>query len=315
MRALARLEPVAGHSTISEAWAAVAVLNDDAALFGKAAALHRATLGAYTRWGFDPATSGSRVIGECTETLRDVYHTLFGLGGLLQVSEWAWQQNRDLFSASNYALVAAMELHARIINAWDAGQSEALLPPGFRFYEKSMPAPPPGCEWVSVGCVRKRVHAGGSIDTRLVGTRLLLLCALTVCAGHGRAPPDMVRARRAEQGVGVRPAGWREVHPGRQVATHGLGNRVRVPLALRNPAPVRAHVARMLSRSCGCRRARDRYNHFWGRLGIQMPETAALIKRYPLESHDFHWGQGTLTHADTASVLWRPGLSSASLCA
>jgi hypothetical protein len=75
-----------------------------------------------------------------------IYHTEFGLGGLLQIAELAWQQNEDLYSASNFALVAAMELHARIINAWDAGKSEDLLPPGFRFFETSMPKPPPGCE-------------------------------------------------------------------------------------------------------------------------------------------------------------------------
>jgi len=57
-----------------------------------------------------------------------------------------------------------------------------------------------------------------------------------------------------------------------------------------------------------------RYNHYVGRLGIKLPETAALIRRYPLEHHEFHWGQGTLSHADTAYQLWRPGLSATTLC-
>lgn len=57
-----------------------------------------------------------------------------------------------------------------------------------------------------------------------------------------------------------------------------------------------------------------RYNHYAGRLGIPMPETAALIKRYPIEHHEFHWGQGTLSHADTAYQLWRPGLALDTLC-
>jgi hypothetical protein len=57
-----------------------------------------------------------------------------------------------------------------------------------------------------------------------------------------------------------------------------------------------------------------RFNHFAGRLGIPMPETAALIRRYPVESHEFHWGQGTLTHADTATVLWRAGVGTGTLC-
>jgi hypothetical protein len=33
-----------------------------------------------------------RIKGECTETLRDLPHAQFGLGGLLQVAELAWQQ-------------------------------------------------------------------------------------------------------------------------------------------------------------------------------------------------------------------------------
>jgi hypothetical protein len=33
-----------------------------------------------------------RLRGECTETLRDLPHAQFGLGGLLQVAELAWQQ-------------------------------------------------------------------------------------------------------------------------------------------------------------------------------------------------------------------------------
>lgn len=62
--------------------------------------------------------------------------------------------------------------------------------------------------------------------------------------------------------------------------------------------------------ACSC----ARYNHYAGRLGIPLPETAKLLSRYPIEHHEFHWGQGTLSHADTAYQLWRPGLSAASLC-
>jgi hypothetical protein len=50
----------------------VAILNDDAALYNKAVSLFQATVKHYIRWGFDPATSATRIIGECTETLRDV---------------------------------------------------------------------------------------------------------------------------------------------------------------------------------------------------------------------------------------------------
>jgi hypothetical protein len=67
----------------------------------------------------------------------------FALGGLLQVAEMAWQQDMDLYSSHQYALVAALELHARIIMAND---NETLLPQGFKLL-KSMPQPPTGCVW------------------------------------------------------------------------------------------------------------------------------------------------------------------------
>jgi hypothetical protein len=71
----------------------------------------------------------------------------FGLGSLLQAAEVALQQNVDLYSIAGFALVAGMELHARIINAWDSNQDESLLPPAFKFYDKSMPKPPNGTQW------------------------------------------------------------------------------------------------------------------------------------------------------------------------
>lgn len=55
----------------------------------------------------------------------------------------AWQQDFDLYSIAKYALVPAMELHARILNA---GRNEGLLPPGFKFVE-SMPQPRDGTFW------------------------------------------------------------------------------------------------------------------------------------------------------------------------
>lgn len=56
-------------------------------------------------------------------------------------------QDRDLYKADGFALASAMELMARIINAYDAGKNESLLPPGFKFWELSMPPPPQGCDW------------------------------------------------------------------------------------------------------------------------------------------------------------------------
>jgi hypothetical protein len=82
---------------------------------------------------------------QASETLRDIYHTAFGLGGLVQTAEQAWQQHEDIYSSNNHALLASMELHARIINA-DAAQNPGLLPPGFKRF-KDMPAAPPGTQW------------------------------------------------------------------------------------------------------------------------------------------------------------------------
>jgi hypothetical protein len=56
-------------------------------------------------------------------------------------------QDEDLYSASNYALAAAMELHARVTNAFAANKSTAMLPPTFKYYDTSMPAPPANCSW------------------------------------------------------------------------------------------------------------------------------------------------------------------------
>jgi hypothetical protein len=82
---------------------------------------------------------------QASETLRDIYHTAFGLGGLVQTAEQAWQQNEDVYSSSNHALLASLELHARIINA-DAEQNPGLLPPGFKRF-KDMQEAPAGTQW------------------------------------------------------------------------------------------------------------------------------------------------------------------------
>lgn len=56
------------------------------------------------------------------------------------------------------------------------------------------------------------------------------------------------------------------------------------------------------------------YNHFVGRLGMRLPETARLLSRYPVDYYEFCWGSCTLTHADTARALWRPGVTRGTLC-
>jgi hypothetical protein len=52
-----------------------------------------------------------------------------GLGSLLQTAEMAWQQDDDLFSSSGHVLAAALEVHARIINAGAPLHRVLPLPP------------------------------------------------------------------------------------------------------------------------------------------------------------------------------------------
>jgi hypothetical protein len=44
-----------------------------------------ATVNDYLRWGRGANAAGGRVIGEASETLRDIFHTEFALGSLVQV--------------------------------------------------------------------------------------------------------------------------------------------------------------------------------------------------------------------------------------
>jgi hypothetical protein len=38
-------------------------------------------------------------------------------------------------------------------------------------------------------------------------------------------------------------------------------------------------------------------------MGWPMPQTAALLTKHRPEGYVFHWGAGSLTHADTAAEL------------
>lgn len=70
----------------------VAVLTDDLPRFVQAVKLYNETVYSYLKWGKPGFTAGNRVMGETSETLRDIYHTEFGLGGLLQVR---WRQRGE----------------------------------------------------------------------------------------------------------------------------------------------------------------------------------------------------------------------------
>lgn len=77
------------HSTTAEAFMALGVLADDKPLYQKGLQLARDTIADYYRWG-----NKGKIPGFCSETMRDMYHSQFGLGGLLQAAEIAWQQVR-----------------------------------------------------------------------------------------------------------------------------------------------------------------------------------------------------------------------------
>jgi hypothetical protein len=55
---------------------AVGVLTDDKLRYRKAVNLYHATVRDYTKWGRAKGfRDGGRVLGETSETLRDIYHT------------------------------------------------------------------------------------------------------------------------------------------------------------------------------------------------------------------------------------------------
>eukprot|EP00775_Hariotina_reticulata_P001818 gene1818-2152_t len=183
-----------------------------------------------------------------SETLRDIYHSQFGLGGLLQAAELAWQQDEDLYSCWDHALVSAMEMHARIIRAGLANDPR-MLPPSFVFgtqdwIKYKLPnnnPPPPGTKWQFEMKVQKWVR----LDEKTYKY-------LETYNG-----PEKVLT-----GISFLPCGWE------------VG-----------------------------------YNHYAGRLGLKMPETAALLKLGWPEYQSFHWGLGTLTNSDSATPLWRSGIT------
>lgn len=141
------------HASCADCLMAAGVLADDAAKFERGRELYRATVASYLKWGragappqWASAPPGTpRLAGESTETLRDIYHSLFGIGSLMQAAETAWAQDEDEYAASGHALASALELHARVVNARLDGD-EGGLPPRYRFFE-SMPAAPKGCAW------------------------------------------------------------------------------------------------------------------------------------------------------------------------
>ena len=136
----------------------------------------------------------------------------------MQAAETAWGQDLDLYSEHHYALAAAIELHARIINAFERGDEKAM-PPKFRQFS-SMPPPPENCTWV--WSIRSQGWSAFSSDGGKCG--------------------DLEDGWKYLLGIKYLPTGFE------------IG-----------------------------------YNHFVGRLGMSMPETAQLLKRHPVDWHVFCW--------------------------
>jgi hypothetical protein len=164
------------QATVAECLAQLSVLTGDRALWGQAMTWWHKVMDAY----ITPC-------GECGETKRDLFHSQFGLGGLIQLAEMAWQQGVDLYGYRNNILFTAMEFHAYITN--------------------------------------------------------------------GGKPKECCYDLK---GVGFLPCGWE------------VG-----------------------------------YNHYKGRMGWDMPNTAAMLAKHRPEDYVFHWGMGTLTHYRTAEVLYK----------
>ncbi|WIA13695.1 hypothetical protein OEZ85_007252 [Tetradesmus obliquus] len=230
------------HSSIVDAYMSLAILGDDRARYNKAVDLFHRTVKDYVwKWGRDPAFSKGRRPGEITETLRDMYHSQFGIGGLLNVAEMAWQQDDDLYCSNQYALVTAMELHARFVRS-ALLKDPSLLPPEYAMLDFKQPPfnAAPSNTW--------------AFDIKDQVWR---------CTKDGTSSV-LNDPRKFLRDIGFLPAAWE------------VG-----------------------------------YNHFAGRLGLAMPETAAVLQAYWPEWQEFHWGLGSLTHGDTAGLLWRAGVNSA----
>jgi hypothetical protein len=67
-----------------------------------------------------------------------------GLGSLLQTAEMAWQQDDDLYSSSGHVLAAALEVHARIVNAGGTcyDSADAALPQQFHQHKRDRMSAP-----------------------------------------------------------------------------------------------------------------------------------------------------------------------------
>eukprot|EP00775_Hariotina_reticulata_P008807 gene8807-8986_t len=102
---LERLPLANWQTTVAECKAQLAILTGNKALWEDA-----------LRWWHRVFDAYVKPCGECGETSRDLYHSQFGMGGLIQLAEIAWHQGVNLYSSHNSRLVNMMEFHAYITN-------------------------------------------------------------------------------------------------------------------------------------------------------------------------------------------------------
>ena len=125
------------EAVMIEAAMSIAIFTDDQKLFDSAVKRYKRRLPAYiygvedgpvpltvdptfydTREKIDKHWYGQTILfdGLCQETGRDLTHTQWGMGGLINCAEIAWIQGIDLYGDRNNRLLRGMEFHAKFLN-------------------------------------------------------------------------------------------------------------------------------------------------------------------------------------------------------
>lgn len=74
--------PVCGLLTVLfvDCWMAFGILSDDSDRYLKAIQLFHHTVADYLKFGRIDTWKDGHVLGQCTETMRDIYHSEFAMG-------------------------------------------------------------------------------------------------------------------------------------------------------------------------------------------------------------------------------------------
>lgn len=83
-------------------------------------ALFRNDLAEFNNLVQDHVTKVTRCVnvldGSCTETCRDLIHSQFQIGSMIQIAEMCWNQGIDVYGCHDECLRKCMEYHASILN-------------------------------------------------------------------------------------------------------------------------------------------------------------------------------------------------------